>query len=142
MAKHVLLQRANGKVSIMHPTENCKLTPEEQATKHYPGVSYEIIDSSDIPTDRTFRGAWKPEEKKIGFDMPRAKEIAHSKRRFARDALYKPLDIEATIPAKATDAEAKRVIIRDKDAALQIAMDSAINIDELKKLLPTEGEKE
>jgi len=135
MSKHVLLQRPNGKVSIMYPTENCKLTPEEQASKHYPDLSYEIIDSSDIPTDRTFRGAWKPEDKKIGFDMPRAKEIAHGHRREARDLLFKPLDIEATIPGKAIEAEAKRQKIRDKDDQLQLDIDTTTDVVALKQLL-------
>jgi hypothetical protein len=46
-------------VAIIVPAPECGLTIEEIATKDVPaGKSYEIVDVSDIPSDRTFRGAW------------------------------------------------------------------------------------
>ncbi len=46
-------------VAIIVPALECGLTIEEIATKDVPaGVSYKIVDVSEIPEDRTFRNAW------------------------------------------------------------------------------------
>jgi hypothetical protein len=46
-------------VAIIIPAAECGLTIEEIAAKDVPaGKPYKIVDVSDIPTDRTFRGAW------------------------------------------------------------------------------------
>jgi hypothetical protein len=71
----------------------------------------------------------------IRINLDKAKAIAHDKRRAVRAAEFAPLDIEATIPAKAAAAEAKRQAIRDRDAVLQTALDAASTPDELKRLL-------
>jgi hypothetical protein len=74
----------------------------------------------------------------IVIDLNKAKNIAHDKRRAARSEEFKPLDVQATIPAMAAEAEAKRQQIRDKYAAMQTQMDAATTVDELKALLPKE----
>ena len=71
----------------------------------------------------------------IRINLDKAKAIAHDKRRAVRAAEFAPLDIEATIPAKAVTAEAKRQAIRDRDAVLQTALNAASTPDELKRLL-------
>ena len=77
----------------------------------------------------------------ITININKAKTIAHEKRRQARSAEFAPLDIKATIPSEATAAEAARQVIRDKYAAMQVAIDTAANLDaikiELNNLLPT-----
>jgi hypothetical protein len=73
----------------------------------------------------------------IKIDMTKAKDIAHEKRRAARAEEFAPLDIKATIPAEAAEAEAARQAIREKYATLQAQMDAAQTADELKALLPT-----
>ena len=46
-------------VNIVYPTPNCGLTIEEIAAKDVPaGTSYQIVDASTVPTDRSFRDAW------------------------------------------------------------------------------------
>ena len=72
----------------------------------------------------------------IKINLDKAKQIAHEKRRAARAKEFAPLDIKATIPAEATEAEAARQVIRDKYAAMQDQMDAATTVDELKELLP------
>jgi hypothetical protein len=71
----------------------------------------------------------------IRINLDKAKAIAHDRRRAARAREFAPLDTEATIPAKAVAAEAKRQVIRDRDAVLQTALDAARTPDELKRLL-------
>lgn len=71
----------------------------------------------------------------IGIDLNKAKLIAHNKRRNARDEEFKPLDIQATIPTLAEQAEAKRAEIRDKYDAIQAQIDEANSVDALKDII-------
>jgi len=73
----------------------------------------------------------------ITINMTKAKVIAHEVRRTVRNAAFAPLDIKATIPHEAEQAEADRAVIRSDDADLQVSMDAASNADELKALMPT-----
>ena len=98
-------------------------------------MSYEVVHKDDIPTDRTFRNAWSRSGRAIGHDMAKAKAIAHDKRRAARAAEFAPLDIEATIPAKAAQAETKRQVIRDKYDAMQTNIDAAADVGALKTVI-------
>jgi len=46
-------------VAVIIPAPECGLTIEQIAAKDVPaGKPYEIVDVSEIPSDRTFRGAW------------------------------------------------------------------------------------
>ena len=46
-------------ISVLVPAPNCGLTLEEICAKDVPtGVKCKIIDSSELPADREFRGAW------------------------------------------------------------------------------------
>jgi len=72
----------------------------------------------------------------ITININKAKNIAHDARRTARSAEFAPLDIKATIPSEATAAEAARQVVRDKYAAMQTAIDSAITTDEIKAAMP------
>jgi len=57
MNKRIIYQDDNG-VCVIVPAD-CGLTIEEIAAKDVPaGVAFSIVDVADIPTDRTFRGAW------------------------------------------------------------------------------------
>jgi hypothetical protein len=57
--KRIIYQTNEGGVAVIIPAPDCGLTIEEIAAKDVPvGKPYEIVDAADIPTDRTFRGAW------------------------------------------------------------------------------------
>ena len=59
MNERIIYLNDDGGISIIVPASECGLTIEEIAAKDVPaGVAYQIVDVSDIPTDRTFRGAW------------------------------------------------------------------------------------
>lgn len=135
MEQRIIYKTAGGGVAVVVPTG--ELSIEQVLAKDVPeGAESEIINASDIPSDRTFRGAWEKNGKLIQHNLVKAKSIAHEKRRAARAAEFAPLDIEATIPAKATQAEAAREIIRQKYATMQTKMDAATTIEELKLFLP------
>ena len=106
----------------------------------YTQLPYEIIDDSDIPTDRTFRNAWEHDTsssapEKVKTNMGKAKVIAHGVRRAARAEAFASLDIEATMPAQAVAAEAARQNIRNADAIKQQNIEDAIDESTLKELL-------
>lgn len=60
MNSRIIYPNDEGGVSIIVPASECGLTVEQIAAKDVPqGKPYKIVDVSDIPADRTFRGAWE-----------------------------------------------------------------------------------
>jgi hypothetical protein len=61
--KRIIYDNGEGGVSILVPSPNCELSLEEIMDKDVPaGRSKQIVDVSEIPTDRTYRNAWTFEE--------------------------------------------------------------------------------
>jgi len=132
----VIIYNHEGRLSVFRPADkNADLTA--LAKQVVPaGISFEIVNDTDIPTDRTFRNAWEHDTSKaatkVKTNMVKAKVIAHTQRRATRDEAFKPLDREATVPSLLKAAEVKRQAIRDADAKKQIAIDAATTESELK----------
>jgi len=60
MTKRIIYPTPEGGVAIIVPAPECELSIEQIAAKDVPaGVEYKIIDTADVPTDRTWRGAWE-----------------------------------------------------------------------------------
>jgi hypothetical protein len=120
----IIYQSESGGVAVVVPTESVEL-----ALKDVPeGVAYEIVDASEVPADRTFRGAWVMGDCCIDHDLERCRQIGHDKRRAARAEEFAPHDelIAKQIPgADAAAAEAARQEIRDRYALVQDAIDAA-----------------
>jgi len=70
--QRIIFQNESGGVSVIHPTG--KLPIEDVCQKDVPaGVPYLIVSEDDIPSDRSFRGAWEadfsnPDGHGIGAD--------------------------------------------------------------------------
>lgn len=65
MNQRIIYPNDDGGVSILIPAPEYLETHtiEELAAKDVPaGKPYQIVDVSDIPTDRTFRNAWEYQE--------------------------------------------------------------------------------
>ena len=65
MTKRIIYPTDNGGVAIIIPTPEAleTMTIEEIAAKDVPaGKEFKIIDTADVPTDRTFRNAWEYQE--------------------------------------------------------------------------------
>ena len=63
MTQRIIYPTDEGGVSVIIPAAECGLSIEEIAAKDVPaGKPYKIVDVADIPSDRTFRGAWVYEE--------------------------------------------------------------------------------
>ena len=59
MSQRIIYETEEGGVAVIIPAPECGLTIEEIAAKDVPeGVNYHIVDVSEVPSDRTFRGAW------------------------------------------------------------------------------------
>jgi len=136
--KRIVIKNPDGTVGILIPSQEAlkTMTIQEIATKDVPGgLPYEIVNTEAIQSDRTFRNAWEAKIGGVQTNMPKAKLIAHNMRRKARDELFKPFDIQATIPAQAQAAETARQAIRDADAIKQTTIDNATTESELKAIL-------
>ena len=60
MNNRIIYPTDEGGVAVIIPAAECGLTIEEIAAKDVPdGKPYKIVDVYDIPSDRTFRGAWE-----------------------------------------------------------------------------------
>ena len=71
----------------------------------------------------------------IKVNITKAKVIANDIRRAARAKAFASLDVEATVPSLAVEAEAKRAVIRQDDAIIQTMIDGAKDIQELSVLV-------
>jgi hypothetical protein len=130
----IIFQNESGGVSVIVPTGSVEL-----ALKDVPeGVAYEIVTTDEVPSDRTFRGAWVLGDCCIDHDIDKCKAIGHDKRRAARAEEFAPYDevIMKQIPGvDAIAAEASRQAIRDKYAAVQDAVNAAKTPDAIKVAL-------
>ena len=117
----IIYTNSDGTVSIITPAGDVN-----DAIKDVPsGLSYEIVEDSVIPTDRSFRNAWKQNTKTIETDMTKAKEIHKDKIRIARTPKLAELDIEfqkaLETSSSTTDIVAKKQLLRDAPAASGIS---------------------
>ena len=60
MTHRIIYPTDEGGVAVIVPAPECGLTIEEIAAKDVPaGKPFKIIDTADVPSDRTFRNAWE-----------------------------------------------------------------------------------
>lgn len=145
MSKRIIYSQPDGTVAIVIPSPqyiqelmeagNTNIVTYEQAVefiaKKDAPAGYEIVDISDIPSDCTFRNAWEKVGRGVVHNINKCKELTHEKRRNKRSEEFAPLDVEATIPSKAPQAEVKREAIRQKYATIQTNIDNANTVEEL-----------
>ena len=130
----IIYKNSDGTVDIITPVGDVNA-----AIKDVPsGVSYEIVDDSKIPTDRTFRNAWVKGSGEVTENLTKSKALAHEIRREKRASEFKPHDeiISLNIPGQDTAAaETARVAIRDKYGTMQTEIDNSPNTDTIKTAL-------
>jgi hypothetical protein len=119
-------------VAIIHPTG--ELSIEEVAAKDMPaGVPYRIVNDDEVPSDRTFRNAWK-DEGGIKVDMGKAKDLTKNRLRAERKPLLEAQDVafqralESGADTSAIVSEKQRL----RDVTKQV--DALTSLDELKAL--------
>ena len=117
----IIYTKSDGTVSIITPAGDVN-----DAIKDVPsGLSYEIVEDSAIPTDRSFRNAWKQNSKTIETDMTKAKEIHKTNIRTAREPKLAELDIQfqraLETSADTSTIVAKKQTLRDAPSASGIS---------------------
>ena len=144
MAQKIVYEQENGVIAVVHPTGEVSI--DVLASSVVPSdTPYEIVDESIIPSDRTFRGAWKATNvgitsitTEVYEDLVASKEIAHVIRRQNREEEFIPYDnvIMKQIPGSdAVAAEASREEIRVRYSGIQSAIEASPEIVSLKQTL-------
>ena len=122
----ILYTADNGNLVLVYPADNCDLTVEQIQAKDIPsGKTSYILNKSAVPTDRSFKWAWKLNGSTIETDMTKAKEIHKSNIRSARISKLAELDIEfqraLETSADTSTIIAKKQALRDAPAASGIS---------------------
>ena len=96
-------------------------------------MSFRIVDESEIPTDRTFRNAWK-DEGGIKVDMGKAKDLTKDRLRNERKPLLEAQDVafQRALETGASTAAIVKEKQRLRDITKQV--DGITSPDELKAL--------
>ena len=57
--KRIVYENDDGSIVVLTPADNCGLTVEQIQAKDVPaGKTSYIVNSTEVPTDRSFRDAW------------------------------------------------------------------------------------
>jgi hypothetical protein len=117
MNKVVIFRQSNNKVAILSPVLNSGLTIEEIASKDVPsGSDYQIMNTSELPSDSTFFNAWEY-SMPISINVTEAHEIQKNKWRIIREPILKRLDIDfmraLELSQPTEEIVAKKQVLRD-----------------------------
>lgn len=133
--KCAVYSESDGNVHVFHPVDRSISDSALKAlVKENTGKDCKILSTDNLP-DRLFRNAWKEGSTKVSVDIPKAKELTHEARRFARDGEMAPFDLKVTIPDESAAAEAERVKLRKKYANLQTEIDASSTETALKSVM-------
>jgi hypothetical protein len=137
MNQLIIYTQDNGTVAIIQPTEEAlsTMTIAQIAAKDVPaGVPFQIVDASTIPSDRTFRNAWKGD---LTVDMPKAVEITKDRLRAERAPLLEAQDVAFQRAMETGDSTA--AIVAEKNRlrdVTKLADRPGITLEQLKALKP------
>ncbi len=137
MNQVIIYTQDNGTASIIQPTEEAlaTMTIAQIAAKDVPaGVPFQIVDASTIPSDRTFRNAWKGD---LTVDMPKAVEITKDRLRAERAPLLEAQDVAFQRAMETGDSTA--AIVAEKNRlrdVTKLADRPGITLEQLKALKP------
>lgn len=110
-----------------------KIGSDLRAVSHY--------ETTDIPSDRSFREAWTAASGRVDVDMPKARDIHRNRMRVARaprleslDVAYQRADEASDVPARARVASEKQKL---RDVTADEAIEAASTPEELKGVWPS-----
>jgi hypothetical protein len=133
--QRIVFTNPDGTVGVIIPAPGISLA---RAVQDVPATATAevIVDAEALPADRLFRAAWTLQDEALVECPVKSKVVAHELRRAKRAAEFAPFDdvIAKRLPGE-EEAEAERVLIRAKYAALQDSLDSAETVEELKSIL-------
>ncbi len=119
--KRIIWTEPSGQVAVLYP-----ILPVEDCIKDVPdGLSYYIVEDSEIPKNTFFERAWKIVDGKIEMDITKAREVHKENIRNARQEKLAELDIEfqkaLETSSSTTDIVSKKQALRDAPADSGIA---------------------
>lgn len=141
--ERIIVETANGGIAVIVPADG--FTAQiciEKGDVPEDAIQHKVVQTEDVPSDRTFRSAWVwdgRKKNKMRESVTKSKEICHNRRRCKRNEEFKPLDIKATIPAEAAEAEEGRKKVRKKHNRIQLDIDACSSPEELKAIITVEG---
>ena len=104
---------------------------------------YRIVKRHEIPTDQTYRNAWRlsdTEDKLITIDIDKAKEVWKTKMRQVRELLFPKLDTQYFIALERGTQEDQKAIADRKQLLRDVTklpeLEAARTIEELEKVWP------
>ena len=134
--RKIIYTRPDGGLSVVHPVINTKesITKEQalaRALEKLPkdALNPQVVDS--VPSDRTFRNAWKAGSGCVDHDMGKCRELHRDRLRVARAPKLAALDIQQL---RGIDVEAQKQELRDVTSDPRI--ESAKTPEELKAVWP------
>jgi len=139
--RKIIYTRIDGGLSVAHPVRNTlgeTLTTdaeiEQRAWDKLPDDAINPQFVETVPTDRTFRNAWKAEAKVVSFDIVKAKDITKDRLRNERKPLLEAQDVafQRALETGASTAEIVKEKQRLRDITKQV--DTLTSLDELKAL--------
>jgi len=138
MTKRIIFKTETGGVAVIIPSPEWTGTLEELAEKNItPNTPWKIVDASEIPSDNTFRDAWKWQVDMIVVDINAAKEIKRNQFRQARKPMLEQLDVEYMRAVETSNAAKKKAIVDKKQQLRDITIiELPDDVDELAKFLP------
>jgi len=142
MPQAVSYTRPDNGVSILHPMKGVSI---QRVMQDVPANARNarVIDTNDIPTDRTFRNAWRQGgDGSVDVDMPEARKMKMAGIRAARNAKLDQTDKDVQKADDNNDnAEKQRLRALRKtlrDLPQNVDLDSLDTPDKLKNFWPTE----
>lgn len=115
-------------IAILHSTG--ELSIEAVAQKDVPaGVSYRIVNDDEVPSDRTFRNAWKDD---LTVDMPKAKDITKARLRAERAPLLEAQDVAFQRALEAGSGTASIIAEKTRLRDLPSLVDTMSTLEQLK----------
>lgn len=124
--KKAIYTSDDGSLIILNPGKSIDL--DRLAADIPEGVEYEFVHPEDIPTDKTFRNAWKrdtgPSSQKIGVDSTLARDITLNALRKWREGEFARLSKEKEQAGETLEGEEKATrvsaILAEKQALRDI----------------------
>ena len=125
-----IIYKTEAGIAILHATG--ELSIEAVAQKDVPaGVPYRIVNDDEVPSDRTFRNAWK-DDNGIKVDMPKAKDMTKARLRAERIPLFEAQDVAFQRALEAGSSTASIIAEKNRLRDLPKMVDAMSTLDELK----------
>lgn len=134
MMKKIIYTTPDGSISVVTPVINksekiTEIEAEQRAWDKLPkdAINPRFVDEAEIPTNRSFRNAWRDDGGKIDHDMAKAREIYKNKLREVRAKKLIDLDVQYMSADEIGDASNKQAIAAKKQILRDITTHPSID---------------